>query len=387
MWVVAVVAIAPCVIVLLLGWRAGESVEEAISFAAKRRTATHAGWAGDGSAAVSTATGRRRRGPSVDVRGEVSQVPGTDAMRFAIVVAIAGLALLSIVGAAVMLLFWMETRDSVVLPSQRDRAWDTLDALRDAAGFVGLATIALVTIWTFASVLNVRLATGERRNPLLAAAAWPAACVAVWTLTDRLSEDSSVGRIVATLAAQAAVLYVPFFLLERTADSAGARRTPIRMSYVYAVVLLVYAQGLVTLSDSTETVTSFEFGRLAGYLGLGSIVLLLSTLAVTEACRSIGNSARYESEHHNSLVAQRRTIEERAPRSTHRFPRADRGIDMSEFDPVDDSSTGGLADGGEIRLPAGIGDLPAHPGVRPVVPSCRCRSPWPDRRWRPDRCR
>jgi len=98
----------------------------------------------------------------------------------------------------------------------------------------------------------------------------------------------------------------------RTADSAGARRTPIRMSYVYAVVLLVYAQGLVTLSDSTETVTSFEFGRLAGYLGLGSIVLLLSTLAVTEACRSIGNAARYESDHHNSLVAQRRTIEERA---------------------------------------------------------------------------
>ena len=77
-------------------------------------------------------------------------------------------------------------------------------------------------------------------------------------------------------------------------------------------MLLVYTQGLVTLSDSTEAVTNFEFGRLAGYLGLGSIVLLLSTLAVTEACRSIGNAAEYESQHHNALVAQRRIIEQRA---------------------------------------------------------------------------
>jgi hypothetical protein len=199
-----------------------------------------------------------------------------------------------------------------VLPSRRDRAWDTLDTLREAAGVVGILTIALVSIWTFVSVLNVRMATGQRRNPLFAAAAWPAACVGVWILAGRLDRDSSVGRILLTLAAQAVVLYVPFFLLERAADSAGARRTPIRMSYVYAVVLLVYTQGLVTLSDSTDTATSFDFGRLAGYLGLGSVVLLLSTLTVTEACRSIGNAAHHESQHHNALVDQRRLVEQRA---------------------------------------------------------------------------
>jgi hypothetical protein len=206
----------------------------------------------------------------------------------------------------------MESRDSVVVQSQRDRAWETLDALRNAAAVVGLLTIALVTIWTFVAVLNVRLATGARRNPLIAAAAWPAACIAVWLLAERLGEDSSVERIVVTLIAQAAVLYVPFFLLERAADSAGARRTPIRMTYAYAVILLVYTQGLVTLSDLTETVTNFEFGRLAGFLGLGSVVLLLSTLAVTEACSSIGNAAHNEAQHHNALVEQRRVIEQRA---------------------------------------------------------------------------
>jgi hypothetical protein len=311
MWVVAVVAIAPCVIVLLLGWRAGESVEEAIAFAATRRTGQRAshragvpGWSVTGT--------RRRVGPSVDVRGEVSQVPGSDGMRLAIVITLAGLALLSVVGAVFMLMFWMESRDSVVVPSQRDRAWETMDALRNAAAVVGLVTLALVTIWTFVAVLNVRWATGARRNPLIAAAAWPAACIGVWLLAERLAEDSSVERIVVTMVAQAAVLYVPFFLLERAADSAGARRTPIRMTYAYAVILLVYTQGLVTLSDSTDTATNFEFGRLAGFLGLGSIVLLLSTLAVTEACCSIGNAAHNESQHHNALVEQRRVMEQRA---------------------------------------------------------------------------
>lgn len=315
MWVVAVVAIAPCVIVLMLGWRAGESVEEAIGLAATRRNVVHharrgaVGAAGDGR----TAPGRRRRvGPNVDVRGEVSQVPGSDGLRFAIVTALAGLALLSVVGAAVMLLFWMETRYSIVLPSQRDRAWETLDALRGAGGVVGMVAIALATMWTLVAALNVRMATGQRRNPLIAAAAWPTACAGVWILAGRLDQDSSVGRIVVTLGAQAAVMYAPFLLLERVADSAGARRTPIRMSYVYAVVLLVYTQGLVTLSHSTDTITSSDFGRLAGYLGLGSVVLLLSTLSVTEACRSISNAAFYESQHHNALVGQRRLIEQRA---------------------------------------------------------------------------
>ena len=220
MWVVAVVAIAPCVIVLLLGWRAGESVEEAIAFAATRRCRssrlrrTTAPGRRRG-----RSTGRRRRvGPSVDVRGAgVARSPASDGVRFAIVIALAGLALLSTVGggrdAAVL---DGDPRHAVVLPSQRDRAWDTLDALRNAAGDRRRRHDRLVTIWTFIAVLNVRMATGARRNPLIAAAAWPAACVGVWILAERLAEDSSLERIVATLVAQAAVLYVPFFLLERS---------------------------------------------------------------------------------------------------------------------------------------------------------------------------
>ncbi len=317
MWVVAVVAVAPCVIVVLLGWRAGESVEEAIAFAAARRVgapriAVPPTGRAAGAMASPVPSTRRRIASSADVRGEVRQVPGTDVLRFAMVVGLAGLALLAVVGAAVMILFFLETRDGIVLPSQRDRAWETVDQLYAAARVVGVGVTALAAVWSFVAVCNVRFATGARRNPLLAAAAWPAAFGAVWVLAGRIDDSSTVGQVVVTLLAQAAALYVPFFLLERAAESAGARRTPLRITYVFAVVLLVYVQGLVTLSDSTETVTSFEFGRLAGYLGLGALVLLLSTLAVTEACRSIAAAARYEADTHNALVEQRRAIEDRA---------------------------------------------------------------------------
>ncbi len=312
MWVVAVVAITPCVIVVLLGWRAGESVEEAISFGAARRLGLPrlaAVPTGRPAAGLAVPGGRASK---LDVRAEVRQIPATDALRFGIVVGLAGLALLAVVGSAVMVMFWLETRDGIVLPSQRDRAWDTIDQLYAAGRVVGVIVTALVAIWSFAAVCNIRLATGARRNPLFAAAAWPAALVGVLVLADRIDDESSIERVVLTLAAQAAILYVPFALLERAAAAVDARRTPLRITYVFAVVLLVYVQGLVTLSDSTETVTSFEFGRFAGYLGLGALVLLLSTLAVTEACRSIGVAARYEADTHNALVAQRRSIEDRA---------------------------------------------------------------------------
>ena len=121
MWVVAVIAIAPCVIVLLLGWQAGQSVEEAISLAADRRSG--AGRHGHGAGSSAATDGRRTVRSAVDVRDEVSQIRGSDSLRLAIVIALAGLALLSIVGAVVMLMFWMETRDSVVLASERDRVW------------------------------------------------------------------------------------------------------------------------------------------------------------------------------------------------------------------------------------------------------------------------
>ena len=60
-------------------------------------------------------------------------------------------------------------------------------------------------------------------SPFIAAAAWPLAAGAVWWIADRVVVDGSIGRVVVGLAAQAAVLAVPFLVLERSADAIEAR--------------------------------------------------------------------------------------------------------------------------------------------------------------------
>ena len=315
LWVVGVVAIAPCVIVVLLGWRAAASVEEAITMAADRRRRSPL--AAPGTVAPArrvrpTSKSKGHRASKVATRSRVRLIPGDDLLRLATVTLLAGLALLTIVGAAVMFMFWQESSDGLLLPSQRDRAWDSFATLHAGARVVGLSLIALVSIWTFVAVSNVRMASGRRRNPFVAALAWPAAAIGFWVLADRLVDGQPAGSVIVGFAAQAAVLYVPFFLLERAAEAVDARRTPVRITYAFGVVLLVYVQALGGVSTIDQTDDTTELGRLAGFLALGALIQLLSTLAVTDACRVIETATEREAAAHNALVDQREAIAQRA---------------------------------------------------------------------------
>jgi hypothetical protein len=299
LWVVGVVAIVPSVVVVVLGWRAAGSVEEAIGTAARLRL-------GSG---PDVRARRARRLPTAPVqRDRVTLVPGADWLRLGIVTLIAGLALFSLVGAVIMFMFWLEGNDGVLTPGQSDRAWDAMASLHSGARLVAYAVLALVAVWTFVAVLNARLASGRPRNPLIAAVTWPAAAVAVWAIADRLVVDQPVGSVVVGFVLQSLVFWVPFAVLERSADAVGARRTPLRITYVFGVVLLVHVQGLGGLSTIEPTDDPAEYLRIAGYLGLGALVQLLATLAVTDACRSIERSTEHEAEHHNALVDQREAL-------------------------------------------------------------------------------
>jgi hypothetical protein len=303
LWVVGVVAIVPCVIVVLLAWRAAVSVEEAVILAADRRGRL------SGPSRRRVLSSRRVSTARLDAaayatRRRVRLIPGTDLLRLCMVTLLAGLALLTMVGSAIAFLFWNESTDGVVLPGQRVRAWDALEVLQTAARVVAFGLIVLVTIWTLVAVTNVRKASGRRRNPIIAAAAWPAAAFGVWTVADRLIVDQSIGMVVLGFAVQAAILYVPFYLLERSADAVGARRTPIGITYIVGVVILVYVQALGSLSTIQESADT-NFGRLAVFLGIGALIQLLSTLAVTEACRTLDAATAHEAEAINALVDQR----------------------------------------------------------------------------------
>jgi hypothetical protein len=300
--VVAVVGIVPCVIVVVLAWRAGASVEDAIKAALRRRQP--AAKQQQVSAAKHRAAGRV---PSRDRMTQIELAPGADMLRLVMVTLVAGLALLSIVGAVATTMLWLDSRDTGLLAAEQERTWDTLDALQAASTGATIALLAAASAWTFVVVLNVRLASGRRRNPVLAAVTWPVAAGAVWWIADRMIVDGSIGRVVMGFAAQAAVLVVPFLVLERSAVAVEARRTPLRIVYALVVVLLVHVQGLGGLSRLPDSVTTTDVGRLAGYLAIGALILLCTTLAVTEACRSMMRACRYEADHHNLLVGQRPT--------------------------------------------------------------------------------
>lgn len=301
LWVVGVVAVAPCVITILLAWRAASSVEDAITIAAVRRRL-------DGAPSPTRArkSARAAGGRRVAASKRIELLPGVGLLRLVMVTLVAGLALLSLVGAIITGLLWMDSRDTGVLPAERQQTWDSLDALRAASVGVIVALLVAVVAWTFLTVINVRRTSGRRFNPLFGAACWPAAAVAVWWIADRMIVGASVGSVVLGLAAQAAVLALPFLVLERIADAVGARRSPIRIVYVLGVVLLVHVQGLGGLMRLPDSATTTDIGRLAGYLAIGALIQLCSTLAVTEACHALSRTCRHEADHHNMLVEARR---------------------------------------------------------------------------------
>lgn len=321
LWLVGLVAVAPCVIIVLLAWRAAGTVEEALQLATDRRRGRPGRARTEGMRSRLATRRAGARHAAVAKRKRARLIPGADLFRLVIVAMLAGLALLTLVGSVVMFMFWLESRGGGLLASQGRRAWEALAVLHSGARVLGFALIAVASIWTFVAVANARMASGRRRNPFIAAASWPAVAVGFWALADRFVVDQAVGMIIVGFVAQAALLSVPFFLLGRAADAVDARRMPLRIAYMVGVGLVVYLQtlgGLTTVEESPDT----DFGRLAVFLAIGALLQVFSTLAVTEACRTLEVATEHEAVVHNALVEQREAVTRRHAEAGSSIPMA-----------------------------------------------------------------
>lgn len=306
-WALGIVALPPLVILLSLAWRGGRAFEAAIGFAFDRRTGRNGSGVGRGHLGLFTRALRADARPAIalDTRQHINVVPGADILRLALMTAVAALTLVSIVGALVMFLFWRESGDGTLLPSQRDRAWTALGGLQTLERALAAGLVAVGAIWSFVSVLSARMASGRRRNPFLAAAAWPAAAYAIWRLGLRLDEAETAIDALIVYGLQLVALYVPFFLLERAAVAVGARRGPLRLAFAISAVLLVHIQGLGGLATIVEVAEADRFGRLAGYLALAALLELILTIAITDASHLIADAASAVADKHNFLAEQR----------------------------------------------------------------------------------
>jgi hypothetical protein len=219
------------------------------------------------------------------------------------------LCLLTIAGSVLMLLLWQQNRSSGVLTTQIDRTWQLFGYLREIERWIAFGVVPVAVGWIVLATINVRRATGLRRNPIIAAGSLLVGLAGVWFVgANQVADaDGPVTRGVG-IAIQAAFLAIPLIALERVAEAAEARHRPLRATYLIAVVYLAHLQGLGGLSTIEETNDPDKWGRLGAYLLIGGLIQVIGTLSANEAARAIeeGTEHRYQLRHRfgESVLAQ-----------------------------------------------------------------------------------
>lgn len=221
-------------------------------------------------------------------------IEGTSVLRVVTTLGLAALCLATIGGAILMLLLWQQDRGAGVLSSQLDRTWDLFDRLRVVERWTAFGVVVVAVAWIALATLNVRRATGQRRNPAIAAASLAVGLAGVWMVGDRVvgRSDDWLGQG-AGYVLQLVFLAVPLLALERVADSAEARHGALRATYVIGAVYLAQLQFLGGVSTVERTADATEWGRLGAYLVIGALLQVLGSLAANEAARAVEDGTEH----------------------------------------------------------------------------------------------
>src|SRR5690606_17996770 len=123
--------------------------------------------------------------------------------------------------------------------TQLDRTWDLFDTLRDVERWVAFGALAVAVAWILLATINVRRATGHRRNPVVAGASLLVGTTGAWFIGDQIVDraDDWPGEV-AGFVLQLVFLAIPLLALERVAMSAEARHGALRSTFVFAAVYL-----------------------------------------------------------------------------------------------------------------------------------------------------
>ena len=184
---------------------------------------------------------------------------GTHVLRFALATLLSVICLLTVCGAILMLLLWQQDRDAGVLTSQLDRTWDLFDMLGQIERLVAFATIPVAVAWIALATINVRRATGNRRNPVVAALSLVVGLVGIWLIGDRIIAEANdwIGEA-SGLVLQSIFVAIPMLALVRIANAAEARHRPLRATGMVAVAYLVQLQFM----GASRTSTARTHGRM-----------------------------------------------------------------------------------------------------------------------------
>lgn len=224
-------------------------------------------------------------------------------VRVVMALLLTALCLLTAAGALLFLMAWRQQQTSGLLIAQTDRLWDVWDLLAQVEQYVALAAAPIVGLWLAVATLNVRRATGRRRNPVLSVVVFAAGVVGAWVAADRvvmpaLDNDDWVGTL-GGLALQAVAVALPLLVLERLADAAEARHRPARVACVTTFGFLAVIEVSGSLATIEPGGTMDSWGRSGALVLIAALIEIIAVLAFSEAARALeeGTQHRYELRH------------------------------------------------------------------------------------------
>lgn len=224
-------------------------------------------------------------------------------VRVLLSLALTALCLATLAGALLFLMAWRQSTTSGLLASQTDRMWDVWGHVARFETYAAGAAGALAIVWIAVAALNVRRATGRRRNPFVAAAMMAIGIAGCWFAAQEfvlpgLADDDLV-RVLSGIGLQVVAAAFPLFALERLADAAEARHRPGRVAVVMALAFVVVIQisGGVSTIDRTDEFSSW--GREGALVLIAALIEIIAALALSEAGRALeeGTQHRYELRH------------------------------------------------------------------------------------------
>jgi hypothetical protein len=225
-------------------------------------------------------------------------------VRLVLSVLLAGLCILTAGGALLFLMAWRQQQTSgELVGSQADRLWEVWEVLASVERVVAMTALPVAVVWIAVAAINVRRATGRRRNPVVAAAALLISAGGAWfagreVVATALDEDDWV-RVTGGIALQAVLIAVSLVAIERLVGAAAARHRPFRGAFAMTIGYLVVLQLAGSLATIDRTTEIESWGRTGALVLIAALFQILAALAFTEGARALeeGTANRYELRH------------------------------------------------------------------------------------------
>lgn len=184
---------------------------------------------------------------------------------------------------------WKLQRDGgSLLSTDRWHLDQILDRLRVMEGVVAAGATATTILWSFVAVHNAsQVGRGARRTAVLAMMVWVAAPAAL--ISSRALDHGGHSRPMsaAMLMMQALVLYTPFFVTGKVADSVGAPRMPFLRWYLTVAAAFAVHHVFTGTLDLGHARAADDFGRTAMLYFVNGLIVALMAVLAAEASRGV----------------------------------------------------------------------------------------------------